>query len=42
MVLADSYAERNHDGHYSGNPMEVIYAVNCLDHPDSGPGPLRG
>ena len=35
MALADSYAERSSSGHYSGNMMQVIYAVNCLDRSDS-------
>jgi pimeloyl-ACP methyl ester carboxylesterase len=35
MQLADSYAERSGSGRYSGNLMQVIYAVNCLDRADS-------
>ena len=35
MQLANQYADRNPGGRYSGNLMEVIYAVNCLDKPDS-------
>lgn len=35
MRLADSYADRDPGGRYTGNLMEVIYAVNCLDRPDS-------
>jgi pimeloyl-ACP methyl ester carboxylesterase len=35
MRLADSYADRNSDGSYNGNLMQVIYAVNCLDRADS-------
>ncbi|MBM6405536.1 alpha/beta fold hydrolase [Phycicoccus sp. CSK15P-2] len=35
MELADQYADRNPGGSYSGNIMEVIYAVNCLDKPES-------
>lgn len=35
MDLADQYAERNADGTYSGNIMEAIYAVNCLDSAES-------
>lgn len=35
MGLADTYAERNTDGTYSGNMMQVINAVNCLDSSDS-------
>ena len=36
MQLADSYADRNPGGQYSGNIMEAIYAVNCLDKPSTG------
>jgi pimeloyl-ACP methyl ester carboxylesterase len=36
MLLADQYADRNPDGTYSGNIMEVIYAVNCVDRPAVG------
>ncbi|MGZ4751329.1 MAG: alpha/beta hydrolase [Oryzihumus sp.] len=35
MRLANSYADRNSDGSYNGNLMQVIYAVNCLDRQDS-------
>jgi pimeloyl-ACP methyl ester carboxylesterase len=35
MQLADQYADRNPGGSYSGNLMEAIYAVNCLDKPES-------
>ncbi|WP_347353835.1 alpha/beta fold hydrolase, partial [Intrasporangium sp.] len=35
MDLADTYADRDPGGRYTGNIMEVIYAVNCLDRPDS-------
>ncbi|XVX20922.1 alpha/beta hydrolase [Actinomycetota bacterium] len=35
MGLANSYAERDPSGRYSGNIMEVIYAVNCLDKPEN-------
>ena len=35
MQLADTYAQRNDQGRYTGNIMEVIYAVNCLDKPDT-------
>lgn len=31
MALADQYAERNSNGTYDGNIMQVINAVNCLD-----------
>ena len=36
LQLADSYADRNPGGEYSGNIMEAIYAVNCLDKPAIG------
>lgn len=35
MGLANTYADRKPGGGYSGNIMEVIYAVNCLDKTDS-------
>lgn len=35
MSLANSYAERNSSGGYSGNIMQVISAVNCLDREGS-------
>ena len=35
MTLADTYAYRSNQGVYSGNLMQVIYAVNCLDRSDS-------
>ena len=35
MGLANTYADREPGGGYSGNIMEVIYAVNCLDKPES-------
>ena len=35
MGLANSYADRKPGGGYTGNIMEVIYAVNCLDKPES-------
>ena len=35
MGLANQYADRNPGGGYAGNIMEVIYAVNCLDKPES-------
>ncbi len=39
MQLADQYADRNPGGTYSGNIMEAIYAVNCLDKPESSSVP---
>ena len=41
MQLADQYADRNPGGGYSGNIMEVIYAVNCLDKPETDSIPER-
>ncbi|WP_446666123.1 alpha/beta hydrolase [Flexivirga sp. B27] len=35
MDLADQYAERDSDGSYSGNIMQVLNAVNCLDRASS-------
>jgi pimeloyl-ACP methyl ester carboxylesterase len=35
LGLANTYADRVPGGGYSGNIMEVIWAVNCLDRPDS-------
>lgn len=35
MALANTYADRVPGGGYTGNIMEAIYAVNCLDRPDS-------
>lgn len=35
MALADRYADRRPGGKYSGNLLEVINAVSCLDRPDS-------
>jgi len=35
MRLADSYAQRTPGGQYQNNIMEAIYAVNCLDKPDT-------
>ena len=35
MSFADSYAQRTSAGKYTGNLLEVIYAVNCLDKPDT-------
>jgi pimeloyl-ACP methyl ester carboxylesterase len=35
MKLADSYAWRTPGGQYQSNIMESIYAVNCLDKPDT-------
>ncbi len=33
MFLANTYASRGSDGAYTGNGMQAIYAVNCLDRP---------
>ncbi|MDV3223255.1 alpha/beta hydrolase [Intrasporangium sp.] len=35
LGLANTYADRVPGGGYTGNIMEVIWAVNCLDRPDS-------
>lgn len=35
MALANAYADRNSEGKYSGNIMQVINAVTCLDRPSS-------
>lgn len=35
MGLANEYADRSPEGRYRGNIMEAIYAVNCLDSPES-------
>jgi pimeloyl-ACP methyl ester carboxylesterase len=36
MALADAYVSRGPDG-YQSNSLEVLYAVNCLDHDDGVP-----
>ncbi len=36
LSLADAYSSRGPDG-YTDNSIEALYAVNCLDHPDSVP-----
>ena len=35
MKLADDYAERNPQGHYTSNLLSAFYGVSCLDSPDS-------
>ncbi len=35
LTLADLYADRNDDGHYTSNLMVALYAVNCLDLPET-------
>jgi pimeloyl-ACP methyl ester carboxylesterase len=35
MKIADQYAQRDANGHYSGNLLEAFYAISCLDNPDS-------
>ena len=35
MGLANAYAHRTPGGGYTSNMLEVIYAVNCLDKPES-------
>jgi hypothetical protein len=42
LQLADLYAERNDDGRYTSNLMVALYAVNCLDLPETaGPADLK-
>jgi pimeloyl-ACP methyl ester carboxylesterase len=36
LALADAYTSRGANG-YVDNSLEALYAVNCLDHPDSVP-----
>jgi pimeloyl-ACP methyl ester carboxylesterase len=38
LQLADVYADRDGNGHYTSNQNTVIYAVNCLDRPYRGAG----
>lgn len=38
MQYADSYADRNPDGTYRGNIMQVLNAVTCLDRPKPAGG----
>ncbi|HHU11069.1 MAG TPA: alpha/beta fold hydrolase [Intrasporangiaceae bacterium] len=35
MALANRYADRTSSGSYTGNIMEAIFAVNCLDRAES-------
>jgi pimeloyl-ACP methyl ester carboxylesterase len=35
LQLSDIYTDRQSDGQYASNQNEAIYAVNCLDRPDS-------
>ncbi|GAA4971884.1 alpha/beta hydrolase [Kineococcus glutinatus] len=35
LALADAYARRGADGGYADNSNTAIYAVNCLDRPDT-------
>jgi pimeloyl-ACP methyl ester carboxylesterase len=35
LLLADSYLERSSKGHYSSNGNDVIFAVSCLDRPET-------
>lgn len=37
LLLADAYASRDADGTYNDNSSEAIYAINCLDDPESIP-----
>ncbi|MEP6666046.1 MAG: alpha/beta hydrolase [Nocardioidaceae bacterium] len=34
LLAADAYTERQPDGSYASNSLEVQPAVNCLDHPE--------
>jgi hypothetical protein len=34
LALADLYSERNQDGTYASNALEVQSAVDCLDYPE--------
>ena len=36
MVITDAFASRQSDGSYSGNGIEALMAVNCLDFPVQG------
>ncbi|MDQ2757776.1 MAG: alpha/beta hydrolase [Actinomycetota bacterium] len=36
MRIADAYADRTPGGQYTGNLLEVLYAVNCVDRPETG------
>jgi pimeloyl-ACP methyl ester carboxylesterase len=35
LLLADSYLDRTSKGHYSTNGNDAIYAVTCLDRPET-------
>ncbi|MDQ1619451.1 MAG: hypothetical protein QOE19_2020 [Actinomycetota bacterium] len=35
LLLADSYTERSRNGHYSTNTNDALYAVTCLDRPET-------
>jgi pimeloyl-ACP methyl ester carboxylesterase len=35
MLLSDLYTRRGENGRYTGNSNEAIYAVNCVDRPDT-------
>jgi pimeloyl-ACP methyl ester carboxylesterase len=41
MSLSDAYVSRGADG-YNDNSLEVLYAVNCLDHDDAIPSSQVG
>ncbi len=40
LQLSDIYTDRQSNGQYASNQNEAIYAVNCLDRPDSS-GPVQ-
>jgi pimeloyl-ACP methyl ester carboxylesterase len=35
LAIADAYIDRNQKGHYTTNTNDVIYAVDCLDRPET-------
>lgn len=35
LALADYYSDRGPNGHYTTNSIEALYAVSCLDRPES-------
>jgi pimeloyl-ACP methyl ester carboxylesterase len=35
LLLADFYLERNSKGHYTSNSNDALYAVTCLDRPET-------
>lgn len=39
LSFSDLYSDRSSEGRYTSNANEAIYAVNCLDRPDSDRAP---